>query len=279
MFFKLLKKLIFWLITVVAVVVIILRAFFPGSWEVLFEKGAAGAGQTIFTSGPLSHFNGGFGAKLLPEQVVAFTNAERIKEGREPLARNNLLDKAAENKMQDMFEGQYFEHVSPSGKGPADVINQTGYQYIVVGENLAQGLFSSDQDLINAWMASPGHRANILHARFSEIGVAVGQGVMDGKKVWLAVQEFGRPLSLCPGVDANLKKDVEARKASIAAAQVLLEIEREKLEANSTRTQQDVDAYNAKVRDQKSQVDELQSKIRVYNQQVSAFNSCINESH
>ena len=54
-------------------------------------------------------------------------------------------------------------------------------------------------------MASPGHRANILNSRFIDIGVAVKEGEYQGKETWLAVQEFGEPLSDCPSPSTDLR--------------------------------------------------------------------------
>src|SRR6185369_15716694 len=114
------------------------------------------------------------------------------------LKENALLDKAAKKKLDDMFAQQYFEHINPQGKGPSDLAKSVGYDYIAIGENLALGNFKNDAELVQAWMDSPGHRANILNKQYTEIGVAVGQGTYEGKKTWLAVQEFGRPTSSCP---------------------------------------------------------------------------------
>jgi hypothetical protein len=145
----------------------------------------------------------------------------------------------------------------------------------VVGENLAMGLFSSDKDLVDAWMASPGHRANILHNKFTEIGVAVGEGNMNGKKVWLAVQEFGRPLNLCPEVDSTLRDKIETEKAEVNSTQVSMEVERKILESNNNRTQAQVDDYNKRLDVLRAKNEQLQSDLRVYNTQVGSFNSCI----
>ena len=67
------------------------------------------------------------------------------------------------------------------------------------------GNFKNDQDLVSAWLNSPGHRANILNTRFTEIGTAVLKGFYEGREVWMAVQEFGLPLSSCPNPDSKVK--------------------------------------------------------------------------
>jgi uncharacterized protein YkwD len=275
MLWHLIKRFFFWLITIVAVLVVVARIWFPSFLQnkILGNISSSG-GQTIFTSGPLSHFSS-LGAKLDASNVIQLTNQERTNNNVSALSHNTVLDSAAEAKMQDMFKQQYFEHISPDGRGPSDVVTTAGYKYIVVGENLAMGLFSSDKDLVDAWMASPGHRANILNTRFTEIGVAVGEGTMNGKKVWLAVQEFGRPLNLCPEVDSALRDKIETEKADVNSTQVSMEVERKILEANNNRTQAQVDDYNKRLDDLRVKNNQLQSDLRVYNAQVGSFNSCI----
>jgi uncharacterized protein YkwD len=275
MLWHLIKRFLFWLITIVAVLIIATRFLFPNFFQnKILDNLTPPPGQTIFTSGPLSHFSS-LGAKLDANKVIELTNQERTNNNLPVLSHNTVLDKAANAKMQDMFKQQYFEHISPDGRGPSDVVTTAGYKYIVVGENLAMGLFSSDKDLVDAWMASPGHRANILHNKFTEIGVAVGEGNMNGKKVWLAVQEFGRPLNLCPEVDSTLRDKIETEKAEVNSTQVSMEVERKILESNNNRTQAQVDDYNNRLQVLRTKNEQLQSDLRVYNTQVGSFNSCI----
>jgi uncharacterized protein YkwD len=92
-----------------------------------------------------------------------------------------------------MFENQYFAHESPTGEKVSDLAKKFGYDFLLIGENLAMGNFSSDEDLVLAWMESPGHRENILNEKYQEIGVAVKKGIFEGKEVWIAVQHFGLP--------------------------------------------------------------------------------------
>jgi uncharacterized protein YkwD len=71
-----------------------------------------------------------------------------------------------------MLDKHYFSHVSPDGVAPWNRVDQRGYYYREVGENLALGYRSADS-VVDGWMHSPGHRANVLGARFREVGVAV----------------------------------------------------------------------------------------------------------
>ena len=150
------------------------------------------------------------GAELTIVGTIAKTNDERRTRGLPELAANAKLAAAARVKADDLFARQYFEHVSPTGAGPADLAREAGYEYIEIGENLALGNFSDDADLVRAWMESPGHRANILNKEYEEIGVAVGKGTFEGETTWMAVQVFGRPLPDCPKPDAVLKAQIDS---------------------------------------------------------------------
>jgi uncharacterized protein YkwD len=161
---------------------------------------------------------------LNKDSVLNWTNQYRKDAGLAGLMPNLVLDQAANKKMQDMFNQQYFEHINPQGLGPGDVLKSVSYQFIVVGENLALGNFAGDQALVDAWMASSGHRANILSVKFRDIGIAVGQGVFEGRAVWLAVQSFGTPVSYCPAPDPALLGSIEQGKTAIQKQDDLLKI-------------------------------------------------------
>lgn len=214
--------------------------------------------------------------------VIAATNAERQAAGVPVLVENEKLNTAAERKMQDMFTRQYFEHVSPDGHGPGYIADQAGYNYIVVGENLALGNFKDNKAILTAWMNSPGHRANIVSDKFTEIGVAVGQGVFEGQRVWIGVQEFGRPASECPVIDATLRVSINGQRATIDNLGAELARRRQELQnmPRSTAAEQrayntKVDEYNGLVKNYNAAVTRLRSDISKYNDQVRAFNACI----
>jgi len=108
--------------------------------------------------------------KLTVKGVIDNTNKQRALNGDLPVLKENFkLNFSAEKKLQDMFVKQYFEHNSPEGIGVGDLGLQAGYEYIIIGENLALGNFKDDASLVDAWMASPGHRANILNKKYTEI--------------------------------------------------------------------------------------------------------------
>lgn len=188
--------------------------------------------RIIHTPSPLHHSEQpDRPASLTLEGILAATNNHRKEQGLPPLQENSLLNAAAQQKVEDMFTQQYFEHESPDGRGPADVVEAAGYSYITVGENLALGSFESDNALVQAWMDSPGHRANILSDKFQELGIAVGEGEFKGNKTWLAVQTFGTPLSNCPPPDASLHTTFEQERQSARLLQTQLNTQKEELDA------------------------------------------------
>jgi len=122
---------------------------------------------------------------------LADTNADRVANGIAPLQLNSQLDAAALAKAEDMVANNYWAHFRPSdGKTPWDFITEAGYNYKVAGENLAKG-FRTPGGITNAWMNSPEHRANLLSAKYTDVGFASIYGVIDGQTVLLTVQEFG----------------------------------------------------------------------------------------
>jgi len=150
---------------------------------------------------------------LSVDKILALTNEYRAKEGLGPLETNEFLKKAAETKVRDMFDRQYFEHISPAGVTPAQLVLDSGYNYKITGENLALGDFKDEKDLVDAWMASPGHRENIMGKDYTQIGLAVGLEKFEDRITWLAVQEFGKPAPDCPSPDKNLLDQIEDKKA------------------------------------------------------------------
>ncbi|HEX3099775.1 MAG TPA: CAP domain-containing protein [Patescibacteria group bacterium] len=218
-------------------------------------------------------------SNLTASGIITWTNTQRETQGLVPLHENALLRKAAEAKVDDMFAQQYFEHKSPDGKSPADIIHAAGYDYIVVGENLALGNFKDDETLVQAWMDSPGHRANILNGKYQEIGTAAKKGMFEGKEVWLAVQEFGAPLSACPTLNTNLKPQIDANRTQLAENQAELQRQKAALSANRYKSQDDYNAavakYNALVDQTNKLSDATQAMVTDYNAAVNNFNKCL----
>lgn len=108
--------------------------------------------------------------KSIENQVVTLTNQERAKNGLPALKINWELARIARYKSQDMKEKNYFDHTSPTYGTPFNMIKSFGLSYKTASENIAQGQRTA-QEVVNAWMNSSGHRANILSSSFTEIGV------------------------------------------------------------------------------------------------------------
>lgn len=218
-------------------------------------------------------------APLLTQSgVILQTNLQRQENGLGFLKGDATLGATAGKKADDMCQKQYFAHVSPSGVGAGDLANSFGYDYLSVGENLALGSFASDEILVEAWMNSPGHRANILNSRFTEIGVGVVRCVFEGRSTWLAVQHFGKPASDCPGPDAALKRSIDENKLRLADMRDKLIVLKLEIEASDPDTDPDyntkVGTYNSLVKEYNGLIDENRILINQYNSQVAKFNVC-----
>ncbi|MFD2171701.1 CAP domain-containing protein [Tumebacillus lipolyticus] len=109
------------------------------------------------------------------ERVVQLTNAERAKSGLRPLKMNWELQRCARVKSEDMRSRNYFAHNSPTYGSPFTMMKSFGIQYSTAGENIAAGQ-QTPESVVASWMKSPGHRANILKAEFTEIGCGVAFG-------------------------------------------------------------------------------------------------------
>ncbi|SCE30702.1 Uncharacterized conserved protein YkwD, contains CAP (CSP/antigen 5/PR1) domain, partial [Streptomyces sp. Termitarium-T10T-6] len=122
----------------------------------------------------------------MAEQVAQLVNTERSKEGCGPVSVNGLLNTAAQRHSADMAAQDYFSHTSQDGRDPGDRITAAGYRWSTYGENIAKGQ-RTPADVMQSWMDSPGHRANILNCSFKEIGM--GKVDSGGGPVW--TQVFG----------------------------------------------------------------------------------------
>ena len=109
-------------------------------------------------------------------EVVRLVNEIRQQNGLKPLTENWELSRVARYKSQDMLDNRYFSHTSPTYGSPFQMIKAFGLSYRTAGENIAKG-YASPQAVVNGWMNSSGHRANILNASYTQIGVGyVAQG-------------------------------------------------------------------------------------------------------
>jgi uncharacterized protein YkwD len=121
-------------------------------------------------------------------QVLVIVNAERAKAGCKALTVDNRLAAAARKHSADMVARNYFSHTTPDGVEFSKRIDNEGYKWSTVGENIAAGQPNA-VEVMKAWMKSPGHRANILNCTFRNIGIGIA---FDGRRPFWT-QDFGTP--------------------------------------------------------------------------------------
>ncbi|MBU6310502.1 hypothetical protein KGO06_01020 [Patescibacteria group bacterium] len=131
-------------------------------------------------------------AAVVAATVADLANDARVAAGREPLTISPALTAIAARKADDMARAGYFAHVSPTGATPWQWFAEEGYVFRYAGENLAID-FDTSSEVVRAWMLSPQHRANIVGTQFTEMGVAVSQGMYEGRPATFVVQMFGTP--------------------------------------------------------------------------------------
>lgn len=131
-------------------------------------------------------------AAVISAALVELTNGDRTQGKIGTLTVNPLLVAAAQAKANDMATKGYFAHISPNGRDSWTWFKDAGYAFSYAGENLAVN-FSDSEDVEQAWMDSPTHRANILNGHFTEIGIATAVGTYKGRSTTFVVQMFGRP--------------------------------------------------------------------------------------
>jgi len=133
------------------------------------------------------------------EQVLELVNEARSKGRRcgtvrygvaPPLKASRPLNEAAARHAADMARKNYFEHRGSDGSQPKDRVLRAGYKSRLTGENIALGPESA-REVVDGWLASPGHCENIMDPRFQDIGIGIATGRGRGKIYW--VQNFGTP--------------------------------------------------------------------------------------
>ncbi len=215
---------------------------------------------------------------LNENDILVIVNSERKAQGLGALSYNKKLAAMALSKAKDMIAKQYFAHVAPDGTDVVKLAERNAYDYLNIGENLAMGDFVSSQDVMTGWMNSPGHRANILNKNYTEIGISAIEGNYEGRIVWYAVQEFGRPASTCTKPGAELQQKIVTDEAQIAVLQSNLDIKLSQMkDPNLDRA-----TYNAMVVDYNSIVNvynglaaSIKAEIIVFNALVDDFNLCL----
>lgn len=133
--------------------------------------------------------------KKQADKIIVLTNEIRAELNLNLLIESDTLSRAAYAKAEDMLVEQYFAHVSPRRKGLGYWLRKNSYIYTTAGENLAMG-FSDAADVVNAWIQSKTHYANIIDPSYQEIGVGMISGEYGGRDTTLVAQFFGANTAL-----------------------------------------------------------------------------------
>lgn len=174
----------------------------------------------IFAIGTFQSFvlqNTSYLSAVLPQVLVDLTNRNRANNQVALLTMNPVLQNIAQAKVNDMASKSYFAHTNPEGKQFWAWFRENGYNYLYAGENLAVN-FSDSEEVDQAWMNSPGHRANLLNGKFTEVGIATANGVYNGRPTIFIAQEFGRQM---PGVTTQKvapKTSITTQKTTVPAS-------------------------------------------------------------
>lgn len=154
----------------------------------------------------------GYAANISVDEVVRLTNEKRAANGLSPLTLNQQLVVGATAKGADMLARDYWAHVAPDGTEPWQFFTEAGYKYRYAGENLARD-FSNATSAVEAWMASPSHKENLLSDKYSEIGIAVVEGDLAGVDTTIIVQFFGTKQGVATGVQPASAKTAVVEEA------------------------------------------------------------------
>jgi len=138
--------------------------------------------------------------RMISTRVLELVNAARAHPRRcgmqaftatTPLQRNTLLEQSALAYAQEMARYAYMDHAGRDGSSPQQRISAAGYAWVEAGENLASGVMTADA-VVEGWLHSPGHCANLMQPAYTEMGVAFAVNPRDAAGVYWAL-EFGRP--------------------------------------------------------------------------------------
>ncbi|MEA1963092.1 MAG: CAP domain-containing protein, partial [Patescibacteria group bacterium] len=172
-------------------------------------------------------------------RIVDLINRDRKSQNLNPLRVNTVLNSSAFSKAEDLIIKNYFAHYSPDGKKPWDFIDRGRYEYLYVGENLAMN-FTSAESAHQALMLSPTHKQNILSDKYSDIGIAVINGELDGKKTNVLVQFFA--IKKPAPVKIALAEDKTA-----GTTETIIKIEKKKTQVNPEAKQEEIINHAAPV--------------------------------
>ena len=236
-----------------------------------------------------------FSENLNATDIVKLTNEYRITLGLPPLRENFQLTHAAEYRANDMIRNSYYAHVNPvTGENPGDAIKQANYQFKSYAENIAMGNWQSNGHIVDGWINSPGHRANIVNPDIREIGVAIVKDnttPLGRPSVYYGVQLFASPMPDCSQPskadkallqDMQRKNDdiwrrVDDRRREIEALKNRIDCETNMATRNRLITDynRQVDSFNSLAAEAKGMQDSLKLVVQSYNNKINEYNTCM----
>lgn len=210
---------------------------------------------------------------VLPAIVTDATNKARSEQNLSSLRRSELLDRVANLKAEDMAKSGYFAHWSPQGVSPWYWFGLVGYDYVYAGENLAVH-FTDSERVVEAWLDSPTHRANIMNNNYSEIGIGTAKGEYEGYDTVFVVQMFGTRAAVAPKfvepvavlgntMDTSPLEDVTAAPVPIVAG-----IGEEVVEPVTSVTAEGTTVYESFASDVNENAETARVEGEVYNSDV-----------
>lgn len=126
------------------------------------------------------------------DQIIVAVNLQRKIHNLQPLIFNEKLAQASNQKATDLSKNSYFSHTNPlNNKKWSDFITESSYDYLVAGENLANGFYDANS-MVKAWMESPSHRENILNSDVDETAIGISAGNLNETPTIFVVQLFGK---------------------------------------------------------------------------------------
>jgi len=208
----------------------------------------------------------GFAANISPEEIVRLTNEKRVGSGLNGLSMNGTLSQGAMQKGADMFAKNYWAHFAPDGTSPWMFFKSAGYSYLYAGENLARD-FQNSGEVVQAWMNSQTHKDNILNSNYTEIGVAVLNGTLDGSETTLVVQFFGKPtvsyVAEAPSTDNKVPEIAQAEVARVPETKEVLDV----LDVSEEFEQEELKQEEVK-QEEPEKIEESQNDLRVKNENL-----------
>lgn len=150
------------------------------------------------------------------QTIASLTNNARSSNGLSSLAWNARLANSAWLKAQDMCVKGYWAHTAPDGASGWTFMSQSGYAYVAAGENLARG-FSDDSATVAGWMASTGHRANVLNPAYADIGVGYASCLFEGVETTFVVAHYGATATASRTAQARPKVVAPTTKAAVTS--------------------------------------------------------------